>query len=257
MTANLRAPGWYRAGAFLVLGVLFSRRARHRGPRSPTASRRRSTARDGWDAKWQNAVLIVSLLAAPLFFLVGLGAFDYWFYWAAGRPTRPEDHSSHGAHELARLLPRQHRSQGDRDPVRRHVVLLHARRRPAGDARARRARRAGLAVRRRERLQRPVQRPRVADDLPVHHPGLRRAGELRPAADDRRAGHGLPAPERAVVLDAAGRRPDDDGVVLRARRLVRHRLDGVRAALDRRCRSASCSSRSACSSRARRRSPRR
>src|ERR687889_746268 len=46
MTATLRAPGWYRAGAFLV----------------------------------------------------GLGAFDYWFYWAAGRPTRPEDHSSHGAH---------------------------------------------------------------------------------------------------------------------------------------------------------------
>ena len=37
------------------------------------------------------------LIAAPLFFLVGLGAFDYWFYWAAGKPTRPEDHSSHGA----------------------------------------------------------------------------------------------------------------------------------------------------------------
>ena len=52
---------------------------------------------DGWDARWQDAVLIVSLLAAPLFFLVGLGAFDYWFYWASGRPTRPEDHSSHGA----------------------------------------------------------------------------------------------------------------------------------------------------------------
>ena len=44
------------------------------------------------------AVLLVALLAAPLFFLVGLGCFDYWFYWAAGRPTRPEDHSSHGAH---------------------------------------------------------------------------------------------------------------------------------------------------------------
>jgi cytochrome c oxidase subunit 1 len=39
----------------------------------------------------------VAARAAPLFFLVGLGAFDYWFYWAAGRPTRPEDHSSHGA----------------------------------------------------------------------------------------------------------------------------------------------------------------
>src|SRR6185437_9066533 len=33
----------------------------------------------------------------PLFFLVGLGTADYWFYWISGRPTRPEDHSSHGA----------------------------------------------------------------------------------------------------------------------------------------------------------------
>src|ERR671914_1735592 len=56
MTATLRAPGWYRAGAFLVGGVLF---------------------------------------AAALVTVVRLG---YWFYWAAGRPTRPEDHSSHGAH---------------------------------------------------------------------------------------------------------------------------------------------------------------
>src|SRR3954462_10556622 len=49
-----------------------------------------------WD-DW-NAILQVGLIAAPLFFLVGLGAFDYWFYWAAGKPTRPEDHSSHGAY---------------------------------------------------------------------------------------------------------------------------------------------------------------
>jgi cytochrome c oxidase subunit 1 len=40
---------------------------------------------------------MVALITAPLFFLVGIGAFDYWFHWAAGRPTRPEDHSSHGA----------------------------------------------------------------------------------------------------------------------------------------------------------------
>src|SRR4029077_11314614 len=43
------------------------------------------------------AILQVALLATPLFFFVGLGAFDYWAYWAIGRPTRPEDHSSHGA----------------------------------------------------------------------------------------------------------------------------------------------------------------
>ena len=46
---------------------------------------------------WE-AILTVSLLAAPLGFLVGFGGFDYWFYWAAGRKTRPEDHSGHGAY---------------------------------------------------------------------------------------------------------------------------------------------------------------
>ncbi|MEZ0292929.1 MAG: cytochrome c oxidase subunit I [Solirubrobacteraceae bacterium] len=96
MTAKLRAPGWYRAGLFIVLGVLFAAVI-------VTAIREAygfSTPFDGsrgWDVNYQDAVLIVSLLAAPLFFFVGLGAFDYWFYWAAGRPTRPEDHSSHGA----------------------------------------------------------------------------------------------------------------------------------------------------------------
>ena len=232
MAAKMRAPGLIRAGEFTVLGVLFAfvlitiiRLAY--GFSNPF------DGVDGWDEEFQNAVLTVGLIASPLFFLVGLGAFDYWFYWAAGKPTRPEDHSSHGATLVEGLLPREHRPQGDRHPVRRHLVLLHAGRRPAGDAGARGARRAGLAVRRRQRLQRALQRPRVADDLPVHHPRVRGPGELRAAADDRRAGHGVPAPERAVVLDAAAGRPDDDRVVPRPRRLVRHRLDGLRAALDR------------------------
>jgi cytochrome c oxidase subunit 1 len=43
-------------------------------------------------------VLIVSwLVTVPLAFLVALGGFDYWAYWVSGRPTRPEDHSGHGA----------------------------------------------------------------------------------------------------------------------------------------------------------------
>jgi cytochrome c oxidase subunit 1 len=37
------------------------------------------------------------LVVVPLAFLVAIGGFDYWAYWISGRPTRPEDHSGHGA----------------------------------------------------------------------------------------------------------------------------------------------------------------
>ncbi|HKG03164.1 MAG TPA: cytochrome c oxidase subunit I, partial [Conexibacter sp.] len=84
MIAKLRAPGWYRAGLFMLFGVAFAyllvgvvRSAMHYP--------------DAWDDG--DAITIVSLLGTPLFFLVGLGCFDYWFYWVSGRPTRPEDHS--------------------------------------------------------------------------------------------------------------------------------------------------------------------
>src|SRR6476620_9944251 len=91
MVATLRRPILARSCLFLGLGVVFS-----------------------FFLSWlirmlyghdtyayfidDNSVLLISMIAAPLFFLVGLGAFDYWFYWASGRPTRPEDHSLHGAH---------------------------------------------------------------------------------------------------------------------------------------------------------------
>src|SRR5919202_1770353 len=97
MAAKLRAPGWYRSGLFLVIGVLFAA-ALVTAVRAAYGFSQPFEGSDGWDAKWQNAVLTVSLIGAPLFFLVGLGAFDYWFYWAAGRPTRAEDHSGHGAY---------------------------------------------------------------------------------------------------------------------------------------------------------------
>src|SRR5256885_4015772 len=83
-----RRPNLLRAVLFFFLGAAFAyvlvgviRTAMH--------------FPDAWH-DW-NAFLTVGLLAAPMFFLVGLGAFDYWFYWAAGKPTRPEDHSGHGA----------------------------------------------------------------------------------------------------------------------------------------------------------------
>src|SRR6187431_1482688 len=42
-------------------------------------------------------LLTAWMIIVPLGFLIGIGGFDYWFYWASGKPTRPEDHSSHGA----------------------------------------------------------------------------------------------------------------------------------------------------------------
>ena len=55
-------------------------------------------------------------------------------------------------------------------------------------------------------LQRAVHDARHVHDLPVRHPDPGRLRELRRAAPDRRPGHGLPAHQRAVALDAAARR---------------------------------------------------
>src|ERR1700756_2764087 len=87
LSAKLRAPGWYRAALYDVLGFAFAfglvvliRWLMHQHP-----------VIDG------RAITIVAMIAVPLAFMIGLGAFDYWLYWAAGKPTRPEDHSDHGA----------------------------------------------------------------------------------------------------------------------------------------------------------------
>src|SRR5207245_3444035 len=37
------------------------------------------------------------LVCAPIGFLAGIGTFDYWARYAIGSPTRPDDHSGHGA----------------------------------------------------------------------------------------------------------------------------------------------------------------
>src|ERR1700716_2056533 len=90
MALKLRAPGFYRAGAMMLGAVIFAAGLAW----AVLASTGHTTYQHFLDA---NSILTVSLIAAPLAFLVGIGGFDYWFYWAIGRPTRPEDHSGHGA----------------------------------------------------------------------------------------------------------------------------------------------------------------
>jgi cytochrome c oxidase subunit I len=53
----------------------------------------------GWDPIlfWEAIITVGALTTAPIGFLAGLGAFDYWLAWAFGAPTKPEDHSGHGA----------------------------------------------------------------------------------------------------------------------------------------------------------------
>jgi len=90
MIAKFRAPGFYRAALGFVLGIAFAT--------AITWVVRAATGHHTFPHYLKGeAILVVSLIAAPLFFLVGLGGFDYWFAWAAGKPTQPEDHSGHGA----------------------------------------------------------------------------------------------------------------------------------------------------------------
>jgi cytochrome c oxidase subunit I len=91
MTAKFRAPGFYRAAWLMPLGVVFAI--------GLTWLVRSSTGHATFHHYISGeGIVTVSLIAVPLLFLVGIGGFDYWFYWATGRPTRPEDHSGHGAH---------------------------------------------------------------------------------------------------------------------------------------------------------------
>src|SRR6187549_3001029 len=48
-----------------------------------------------WD--WLIIVTVAGLITAPIGFLAGIGAFDYWVKYCLGYPTTPEDHSGHGA----------------------------------------------------------------------------------------------------------------------------------------------------------------
>jgi cytochrome c oxidase subunit I len=91
MAARLKAPGFYRAGLGAVLGVGFATLITW-AIRAFSGHRYYPHYLNG------DAILTISLISAPIFFLVGLGAFDYWLYWAAGRPTRVDTHANHGAY---------------------------------------------------------------------------------------------------------------------------------------------------------------
>ena len=41
---------------------------------------------------WAVITVVAFLTTAPIGFLAGIGAFDYWLYYISGRPTRPDDH---------------------------------------------------------------------------------------------------------------------------------------------------------------------
>jgi cytochrome c oxidase subunit 1 len=89
--ARIKHPGFIRGGIGFLIGIAFATLI--------TWAVRSSTGHSTFHhfLSWE-AILTVSLLAAPIGFLIGFGGFDYWFYWAAGRKTRPEDHSGHGAY---------------------------------------------------------------------------------------------------------------------------------------------------------------
>ena len=90
MAARLKAPGFYRGGLLPARARLLDApdvaradvHGAHDVPRLPLLGSDPQRLADRRAAR----------------FLVGLGGFDYWFYWAAGKKTRPEDHSGHGAY---------------------------------------------------------------------------------------------------------------------------------------------------------------
>ena len=90
MAAAIRQPGWYRGAIGLVLGAAFGFFLVV-GLRLLSGLDAMQTEQTGYPQ------VVVPLITAPFGFLFGFGAFDYWFRWAAGKPTIPEDHSGHGA----------------------------------------------------------------------------------------------------------------------------------------------------------------
>ena len=91
MAAAIRQPGWYRGAIGMVLGAAFGF--------GLVVALRAISGLDVFQTEQTGYPhIVVPLITAPFGFLFGFGAFDYWFRWAAGKPTIPEDHSGHGAY---------------------------------------------------------------------------------------------------------------------------------------------------------------
>ncbi len=90
MAAAIRQPGWYRGAIGALIGAAFGF--------GLVVALRAISGLDVFQTEQTGYPhVIVPLITAPFGFLIGFGAFDYWFRWAAGKPTVPEDHSGHGA----------------------------------------------------------------------------------------------------------------------------------------------------------------
>ena len=166
MAAKLRAPGWYRAALFIVLGIAFSF-ALLCGLRAAFDA---DPVYDG-DGVLQVALLTVAAVVPRrhrlLRLLVATGP--------RGKPT-----SSTTTPTTARTRWKDYfKVNTDHKVIGIQYIctsffFLFVGGLMAMLVRAELAA-AGPAVRRREHLQRPLLGPRVAPDLPVRHPGLRRA----------------------------------------------------------------------------------
>src|SRR3954452_7082795 len=91
MVAAIKQPGWIRGALGALLGAAF-------GFALVVALRKISGLPAFQTEQTGYPQVVVPLITGPLGFLIGIGGFDYWFRWAAGAATIPEDHSNHGAY---------------------------------------------------------------------------------------------------------------------------------------------------------------
>ena len=237
-------PGWIRAawmtlaGAAFAFGLVVGIRALY-----------------GMYVLEEDPLVTVILIAAPLAFLVGIGGFDYWGRYIIGAPTKPDDHSDHGARSWKDYFKvnTDHKVIGVQYVVTALFFMF------VGGA---------LAEIIRAELAQPGQQvvdPNTYNGLFSVHAALMIFLVVIPIFAGL-ANYVLPlmigAPDMAFprlnalsywLLPVAGR-DDDRQLPGPGRRRLQHRLDGVRAVVGQTRRWASSSSRSACSSRAPRRS---